>query len=364
MLSLSTDFPGGNLLVDLIEGDTVHLRQDRRDSSEWWFYWSFRIRGAAGRTVRFVFGDGDVLAAEGPCHSRDGKHWQWLGRACVEGPGFTHRFADDEDEGWFALGFPYTESHLDAFLETRPALRRETLVRSEQGRNVELLRHDATEPKGAVLLTCRTHACEAMANYVLEGLLELWLSDDPLGAQLRRHLDLFAVPFVDKDGVEQGDQGKLRTPHDHNRDFLRPARYRSAAALMDLIDSQAPRWRATIDLHCPWIRNADNEKLFFVEGPAAGLEAERRLAVALETIRRGPLPFFASDSYPFGTGWNLGAAHSLRRYAREHTGSQLACTLEVPYAKSHDTVMTPDAARAFGRDLACALSLQLFPASS
>ena len=57
MLSLTSDFPGGNILVDSIDGATVLLRQDRRDCSEWWFHWSFPIRGAAGRTLRFLFDD-------------------------------------------------------------------------------------------------------------------------------------------------------------------------------------------------------------------------------------------------------------------------------------------------------------------
>jgi hypothetical protein len=34
------------------------------------------------------------------------------------------------------------------------------------------------------------------------------------------------APFMDKDGVEEGDQGKLRWPHDHWEDYAEGSRYR------------------------------------------------------------------------------------------------------------------------------------------
>ena len=48
-LTVDSDFPGGNLLVEKIEGDTVLVRQDVRDTQGTWFWWHFRVRGAAGR---------------------------------------------------------------------------------------------------------------------------------------------------------------------------------------------------------------------------------------------------------------------------------------------------------------------------
>jgi len=43
-LRIDCSFPGGNLLVEGIDGDTVRLRQNQRDTERWWFYWQFRIR--------------------------------------------------------------------------------------------------------------------------------------------------------------------------------------------------------------------------------------------------------------------------------------------------------------------------------
>ena len=360
MLFIDSNFPGGNILVDGIEGDTVRLRQDRRDSSEWWFYWNFHIRGAAGRTLRFEFGDGDVFAAEGPCHSLDGETWNWLGPECVTGQAFTHRFAGDENEGWFALAFPYTEKNLSRFLAAHPAVQCGELVKSEAGRRVEILTIPATQPEGAVLFTARMHACETLASSVLEGLMDFWLADEPEARQLRQQLDLIAVPFVDKDGVEHGDQGKLRAPHDHNRDFTEAPRYASTAAIKRLIAADSRRWRAALDLHCPWIRNADNEKIFFVEGPEPQASTLRQFATILETTKRSPLPFYERDNISFGTAWNQGKGHTFIRHLREQTPCPLATTLEFPYARAHDAIVTPAAARAFGRDIARTLAAYLF----
>ena len=35
-LTIDADFPGGNVIADCSEDDTVLLRPDQRDSSDWW----------------------------------------------------------------------------------------------------------------------------------------------------------------------------------------------------------------------------------------------------------------------------------------------------------------------------------------
>jgi hypothetical protein len=43
------------------------------------------------------------------------------------------------------------------------------------------------------------------------------------------------VPFVDEDGVEDGNAGKNRAPHDHNRDHGSHSLYPDAMALQDKV---------------------------------------------------------------------------------------------------------------------------------
>ena len=81
---VDANYPGGNIIVERIEGDTVFLHQDLRDTSGWWFYWNFRVRGAAGRTLTFKFTDGNPIGTLGPALSGDqGRSWTWLGTDSV-----------------------------------------------------------------------------------------------------------------------------------------------------------------------------------------------------------------------------------------------------------------------------------------
>jgi len=67
--TIDHDFPAGNVIVDSIEGDTAKARQDMLDTKYSWFYWAFRVKGAKGKTVRFVFADkygGGPVGVRGP----------------------------------------------------------------------------------------------------------------------------------------------------------------------------------------------------------------------------------------------------------------------------------------------------------
>ena len=54
-VAVDANLPAGNVVVEGISGDTVRLRQDLRDTAGEWFYWAFRVTGAAGRTLTFDF---------------------------------------------------------------------------------------------------------------------------------------------------------------------------------------------------------------------------------------------------------------------------------------------------------------------
>ncbi len=81
-----------------------------------------------------------------------------------------------------------------------------------------------------------------MATYALEGFLSAVLADDACGRQWQENWEVLAVPFLDKDGVENGDSGKNRAPHDHNRDYNEQPLYPEIAALM----KQGAKWQLFI----------------------------------------------------------------------------------------------------------------------
>ena len=370
-LHIDADYPGGNILFERIENDVVHVRQDLRDTEGWWFYWNFRVRGAASRLLTFRFTDRNPIGVRGPAVSTDGgASWSWLGSQAVDGPSFRYAFGRDANDVRFCFAIPYQEADLKRFLDRHAAnasLQLDTLCKTHKGRTVERLHAGklAGEPEYRVLVTCRHHACETMASWSLEGLMEGLLSDTDDGAWLRWNVELMAIPFMDKDGVEDGDQGKNRRPHDHNRDYAGEAIYREVRALRELV----PHWsrgrlRVAIDLHDPHIRGPHNDVIYQVGSRnAATWEEQRAFGAILEAARTGPLPYHAKDDLPFGQAWNKAQNYSAGRgfgsWAGELKDIRLATTIELPYADASGGEVTPATARAFGRDLARAIAKYL-----
>jgi hypothetical protein len=367
-LFIDCDFPGGNIIVDSIEGDAVSVHQDLRDTTQDWFYWCFRMRGAAGRNLTVRFTGSDVLAARGPAVSQDGGNtWRWLGDDCVEGQSFSVRIPEGAQEARFCMTIPYLEADLHAFLGRHaghPALRTGELCRSRKGRKVELLQLGAQPSNAAVrvLIACRHHCCESLASYALEGLVDFVLGKTEAGRWLCENAAFLIAPFLDKDGVEDGDQGKLRTPHDHNRDYYGDSIYPETAALRKL----APSWSgekldAALDLHCPWIRGGRNETIFLVGEKDPRLWASAlRFGSILERGCTGPLPFHCADALPFGEEWNTGCEEGQKTFtewcAEIFPEIHLCNTLEIAYADAHGVEVNPTSARQFGADLGRALA--------
>jgi hypothetical protein len=363
---VDTAIPGGNAIVEKIEGDTVFLRQDLRDTAGDWFYWHVRVRGAAGRVLTFQFTKGNVLGVRGPAVSPDGgKTWSWLGADASQGASFRYAVPAGADDVRLSFTIPYLESHLKAFLARHaasPFLKVETLCKTGKGRDVELLRVGKVsgEPDHRILLTARHHCCESMASYVMEGLLDAALASGGDGDGLRDRVEILAVPFMDKDGVEDGDQGKNRKPHDHNRDYAQEL-YPSVKSLKAYVPAWSQgRLRIALDLHCPWIRGTHNEVIYFVGGAETENEARvAKLAAILESVRKGPLVYKASDNLPFGKAWNTGMKDAtllgFKGWAVTLPGIRVASTIEFPYANAGGGEVNPESARAFGADLARAI---------
>lgn len=355
-LQVDAALPGGNIIVDKIDGDVISVHQDLRDTAGDWFYWMFRVRGAQGKTLTFQFTKGNVIGVLGPAMSTDGgTTWTWLGKDSVQGSSFRCAFAADAADVRFCVSIPYLEADLKRFLAKHDAVRVETLCETKKGRKVERLRVGTGPLK--LLFTARHHACEMIASYVLEGILEVALTEP----WYRDMADIVAIPFVDKDGVEDGDQGKNRKPRDHNRDYSGESLYESTKALRDF----APGWtegrlKFAMDLHCPTLRGNHNETIYFVGSEVEENDARiRKLSELLESTQTGPLKYSAKDFVPFGTAWNTAAnfkqGTNMARWAQGLPGKPTTTTLEVSYANANGTTVTADSARALGRDLARAI---------
>ncbi len=372
MICIDRDFPGGNILVESIGDDAVILHPDMRDTEGGWFYWAFRLRGAAGRTLDVRFAPNTPIGMMGPAISADGGvTWRW-GNESFTNDSFKLTVPADEDELLVAFAPLYTQSHLDRFLAARASVggwQRHVLCRTRKGRDVEWLALGAPAETAAyrVVFTARHHCCEMIADYVMEGIIDGVLADDEAGGWLRRQVAFCFIPFADKDGVEDGDQGKNRRPRDHNRDYVGESIHVETAAIRGFL----PRWGGTrgiaaaLDIHCPWIRGRNNDVIYQVgrEAPENWREQTRFGQFVEGALQSGALPYRTADNLPFGQEWNtaanFSAGMSFSRWSAGLPGMRLPSSFEIPYAEASGVAVTADGARRFGSAVARALAAYL-----
>src|SRR5690606_24922383 len=104
-IEFSTDFPGGNIVIDKVSNDTVYLSPDIRDTEGHWFYWYFAVRGAAEKNFMFQFKNTQNLGAFGPAVSLDhGETWQWLYDSPAKRRGFAFSIPENASEVRFSMG--------------------------------------------------------------------------------------------------------------------------------------------------------------------------------------------------------------------------------------------------------------------
>ena len=254
-MRVSTDFCGGNAQILNIDNNKVSFLPDLRDTDGDWFYWAFKVTGAAGKTVTFDMSPKNYVGPFGAAVSHDLSHWEWTGSKIGNGSGFSYTFADDEDCVYFAHDMLYHPSRFYRFCELhRLPLR--IIADDNKGTPIPCL--TLGEGKNTVILTARHHCCEATGDYIMEGILDEFVHN-PIP-----NIKLIALPFIDADGVVAGDQGKNRRPHDHNRDYIDEPLYMGVRVVQELARREHPI--AVFDLHSPWHTGGRNDKVFFVRG--------------------------------------------------------------------------------------------------
>lgn len=363
MTTISSELPAGNIRFVSQADRVITVEEDQRDSGREWFYWKFKaVFDAPGEYV-FRFTRPWKVGPRGPAVSLDrGETWRWLADTeHADHQGFVYR-CETAGEVWFCQGIPYLQREFDRFAAEcapHPAFALTELCRSRKGRPVELVTIREGRPKRAILLTARHHCQEMAADFVLEGILRTVLADDDFGRAFRREYALFAVPFVDKDGVIDGDQGKRRLPRDHARDYYGGSIYPETAAIRALIAREKPF--LLLDLHCPWLRGGSNEHAYLVGTCVPRFQAEMaRFARRLEAAAPACFPFRYGDLVHWGVEWNTAANRGsgdsyglgIAAGSAEHPFVRFASTIEIPFANAGETTLDPAADRSFGAAVA------------
>ena len=338
--SVSTNFEGGNAVIKKIEGNTIYLDSDLRDTTEDWFYWAVCVMGAAGQTITFDFDGKNRIGYYGPAVSGDLENWSWM-RGNFTNSEFTYTFKENENKVYFAHDMVYSRNMFYKFAQ-KDNLKTEVLCVSKKGRNVPFVRFG--EGKNKIVLTARHHSCESTGSYVLEGVLE-YLHENAF-----EDVSVFCVPFVDFDGVVDGDQGKSRFPHDHNRDYDKSegAIYSSVGKIREYIDQNDVA--LAFDFHSPWHMYGGNDKVFIVRKDAGRIDKYERFGnLLMKNLTASSLKYDKKDDIAPGQDWNNSESPCFANYALKNGTCDIAFTLETCYFGEEDNVFTKEKAAELGR---------------
>lgn len=364
-LKISADHPGGNgIVLENTGNGVVKMKPDLRGGRDW-FYWNFEATPTEPGDVEFIFEGKLRIGVRGPAVSRDGgKTWQWLGYEAVryfdknDDPksateSFTFRFEAKNETVRFAVAIPYQKKNLDDFvraLEGIPDVFHREFTKSRSGKSVKLIQIGKPFPeKKAIIVTARHHACESMASYVLEGFLAEAASDSQSSQAFRDQYVIYAIPMMDSDGVQAGDQGKWRFPHDHNRDYGTDAMYPEVQAVMALAQEVKPT--LALDFHCPSLRGETHEVFYFIGIGLPHIDSntnELRGWIAEECPQifpRGPHNFLRDPPEKIPAELKDTKFSAWFSY---FSGIRFAATFEIPYSQRNFD-FTPDMAREYGR---------------
>ncbi len=340
MIKIHENFTGGNIRILKQEENTFWVDNNLRDTTMDWFYWAFCVEGANGETLTFNFRD-TRLGYFGPAVSHDLINWHWLDS--VDGDSFTYTFKENEDKVYFAHSMLYHPERFYTFTN-RYNLKIQRLCIGHKGSIVPYV----TIGNGSktIIMTSRHHACESSGDFVLEGVLEELIAN-PID-----DIKVVCVPFVDYDGVISGDQGKGRSPFDHNRDYFddKPSIYPETAAIKVIANNGV---YLAFDFHSPWHRGGIDDKAFIVQNNFCSIEKLIRFGKILENqISENSFKYYQENDYPPETKWNVSGPQFGNYMAKR---AELAFSIETAYFGTSENKVTDDRLVEFGRCFARAI---------
>lgn len=232
-ISIACDFDGGNIEVLSVDGGTADLaiRRDKDSDFYQWFY--FRVDGAAGvpLTLRITNGAGAAYPLGWPgyraCVSADDAHWVRTDTAYAEGV-LTIRHTPASDRIWFAYFAPYPLARHQALVArtaASPHARHAVLAHTLDGHPLDRLTI-GTGPL-QVWLYARQHPGETMAEWWMEGALDLLASDEAEAQALRDAATFHVIPNMNPDGSARGHLRTNSVGVNLNREWAAPSRERS-----------------------------------------------------------------------------------------------------------------------------------------
>ena len=330
-MKIHADFECGNIRLLETDGNNVFLQNEmrgtKRDSQ---YYWAFCVEGAEGKTLTFHLNK-EWVGPYGAAVSRDLINWRWS-ESAESGSSFKYSFSAEEKCVYFAHDLVYTPTRL-CFVIEELGLRARVLCKSERGREVPCLQ--IGDGKKHIVISSRHHACESSGSYVLEGFLREYI------ASTIEDTSLFVVPMVDYDGVCEGEHGKDRDPHDHNRDYIPDNIYPEVGAIMHYAEDREVAY--AIDFHAPSHRVGRSNRMFIVRKMDKLKERFDIFGALFEKYSGGDaMDYSMKNDVPPNTGWNKDETPTFSTFFNLRPECRLALTLEVTHYGTEENRVTAE----------------------
>lgn len=343
--TISKDHPGGNIIVDGMWDDVVKVQQDLTGNAYYWFYWNFAAVSDIDRTITFEFSNGDVVGDQGPAYSFDGINWNWLGDTNTHTrTSFKYDFKAGQ-KVYFTLSIPYQYKELNAFLDQYDGMDRvskKTIGQTEDGRDIPIIEIGNPNAQKHMVFTSRHHCCESTTSFVLEGLIQ-YMVNQRNSAMLDEYL-VHIVPMIDIDGVENGDQGKMRKPHDHNRDYIANPIFNTTKAVYSYFGEMDVD--LFMDFHCPGLYDT---KPYIYRINGANLGNIDRFADILSGITQND-SFENKIVYDRSKDFTENMVNETSYGYFSRRGASLSTSMEVPYNGTAGNPYTKENLRNLGKN--------------
>ncbi len=256
-IGISSAFDSGNIRLVAIEGDRIDLEIVKDHQSDFYQWFHFKLTGAADRALTLrILNCGDSAYPDGwPDYrarmSTDREIWEQVSETSYADGILTIPLTPDSDCVWLAYFAPYSmERHNDliATLSSLPGVAYRSLGQSLDGQDIDCL----TIGDGPLTawIYARQHPGESMAEYWMEGALEMLVDpDQPVARRLREALTIHLVPNMNPDGSRRGHLRTNAAGVNLNREWHAPTADKSPEVLCVLAAMDAAPPVFAMDIH-------------------------------------------------------------------------------------------------------------------
>lgn len=241
-MQIDGNFESGNIVVhDMTAAEAkLSIRQDSNARYYQWFYFkataapgqihTFRLTNASDASYPHAWPGYRTLA------SYNRQDWFRVNTQYNENQ-LIIKHRPRLETTWYAFFVPYTEAMRRQLLaDCAAAAEVETLLTTEQGKTVDLVRFGPPDAERKVWIIARQHAGEPMAEYAIDGLMRRLLDDEDavVKALYEAGIAFYCVPNVNPDGSALGNLRANAAGIDLNRDWKQTLEPRSieVAALL------------------------------------------------------------------------------------------------------------------------------------